>query len=690
MPINFSEVPFLRILLFWITGTSLYVFGFDAEAMVKINVASIVLIIFTISFKYLDLKTGISLFLMMAVMNTAYFRSHQLDSRQLKNHFSTQINCEEQFYFTAKIKELRHGDNTTTSIVEVLSAFCVSTPETIEVTSGNLLLTISGEEEKDELIPGKIIGFSTTVSKISDSGNPRSFSYKNYMARKRVFHRARIGMQDIHFAELDKRNFRKRLHVFRMDFIGNLNQYTNKDLSPGMITGIVLGDRSLLMDEINNAFRDVGAAHVLAVSGLHVGIVFSILFFFLQKANKYLRTGLILIGVWGFIVFAGMPPSAVRAGSMFSLFALGQLAGKRGHSMNILALCAVLHLFIEPNLMRDVGFQFSYLALGGIIVFFNKINALIPSPHSLFNPLKDLSCLSIAAQLGVLPLSIYYFNQASPYFMLSSLFSVFGAYIILSGGLLLGFSGFIWSPFANLLGWIMDWSCAILAWIMIGFTDLPFATAREIYLSWPALLMLYLIIILLAFILYRRIVSWQRPVILTLMAFLLMGFHGKVESTTGKSVYIYSTGRQLLVDVFSPNELTTIKSKDLSARAENFAASGNRIFYRSKDRKSELIEVERSALILQIQGSGSDILFMINELSLPGDFSSERPVHLIISGARNISSEDKEIIRTQNPLSITSAAGNTRLAAVALEEIADNLKVKFYNTFNKYHSLKNF
>ncbi|TVR81566.1 MAG: ComEC family competence protein [Saprospirales bacterium] len=690
MPISFSEVPFLRILLFWITGTTLYVFGFSIADVLKINGVLILFLLLPLVLKHFSWRTIIGLALMIALMNTAYYRSYQLDNRHLDMHFSTQLDCEDKIHFTAKIKEIRQGSNSTTSVVEILSALCEDRPETLKTTTGNLLLSISEEENIVELIPGRIIGFTANVFEIGESSNPRSFSYKNYMARQRVFHRARVSLEEIHFAENSKRNFRERLHRFRLDFIGNLKKHTDKDLSPGMITGIVLGDRSLLKDEINSAFRDVGAAHVLAVSGLHVGIVFSILFFFLHKVNKYLRTALIMIGVWSFIVFAGMPPSAVRAGSMFSLFALGQLVGRRGHSLNILAFCAVLHLFIEPNLMRDVGFQFSYLALGGIIVFFNKINGLIPSFHPWVNPLKDLSCLSIAAQLGVLPLSIYYFNQASPYFMLSSLFSVFGAYIILSGGLLLGFSGFIFSPLANILGWIMDWSCAILARIMIGFTELPYATAREIYLSWPALLMLYVMILLLAFIFYRRIKTWQRPVILSLIVFMLMGFQSKVESTTGTSIYVYSTGRELLVDVFSPNLMTTIKSNRLSSSAENFASKGNRIYYRTRDRDLRVVETADSSNLIHIQGSEADILIMINEVSLPINFNTERPVHLILSGLRGITTKEMKFLGDLKPLSITSAAGNTRSAATFLKETAEEIEIEFHNTFNRYHSIKNF
>ncbi len=684
MPVSFQEVPFLRLLAGWIAGSLAYVYGLDLNQLcLGILFIGLFVLVYRLAGK-LETSHFIGSLLILLMVLLGFGRSWSKDWQEMRNHFSQ---VEGELLLVGSIAEVNERQNSIALTVDVIGGREISRQKNLDKINGRLLLTVRENEGLDELIPGRKVQFKANFMEVAPPGNPRAFSYRDFLARKRIYHQAFVEKEDIMLLNQGGSNAREKIHTFRTGFIQNLKNHTQKPATAGMINGIVLGDRSLLKDEINSAFRDVGAAHVLAVSGLHVGIVFSIFYFFLKNANRLVRAVVILAGVWAFVIFAGAPPSAVRAGSMFSIFTLGGLFGKKAHSLNILAFCAFLHLFLEPNLMRDVGFQFSYLALAGIIIFFRKVNALIPAPRKL-SPVKDLISLSIAAQLGVLPLSVYYFGQASPYFMLSSIFSVAGAYLILTGGLITGLLGFVFPAGADLAGWFMDYICGGLAWVMLDFTKLPFATFKELYMNPGTLIVIYILTVITALIWYRRVANWQMPVYsLTVLVF-LTGFTCKLDSYGKDSFYIYSTGQGFLADVFVPGKVITLKTPGLTERSENFAASGNRQYYRTRNRKVRAITFQQGEEIKLIQTQYYSLIFSYGGAipeNLPTDSSRTK---LIFMGAEEISERKLRGMNPSKDIVLILTRSNSRRVNASLKEYAEKQGLDVATNFNHYFSSK--
>lgn len=691
MPTNFAEIPFFRIAIAFIAGISLHNYAAD-NALYYIFFAIVLIVI--MSFYFLNkssttLLTGLVIIGIAAI--SGYLRTEGLEKKERLLHF-TELECEDNYLIEGKIVEVNERARSMALVVAIKTAVCEKgSIRANKYNRGKILVSSLGKERFEDWVPGTSLRFIAPVKEIPPPSNPNSFSFKNFMARKRIYHQVFIAETEIHIIGSDQNKFRTKVFLFRRAFIENLKKYTFKENTAGILTGIVLGDKSIMDDEIHKAFRDVGAAHVLAVSGLHVGIVFSLLFFGLKKLPNWATASISIIGIWAFIILAGMPPSAMRAGTMFTLFSLGKLINKRAHPINILSFCALIHLFNEPMLLMDVGFQFSYLALLGIIVFFNKINARIPCPHYSLKIPRDLTSLSVAAQIGVLPLSIYYFNQASPYFMLSSIFSVMGAYILLSGGLFIGLVGFILPPIASLAGALLDWVAEILANCMLFFTKLPGATISEMYLSIQPLLIIYFLILLFALIIYRRLKRYQPILMVSFIVFLLSGFITKNDKTSTNSIYMYSSGRALLIDVFTPKKIQTIYCNHLTEATEHFSAHNNRIAYGTKSRNQQRILADSTNNLQIVRGSREDII-ICSFNTFPESLIKlhERPFHLVFTHSNKWKNGYHKILSDSNIASITSAAGNTFSFNQRLENLAKELGIEFNNTFNKYQSIKNF
>lgn len=203
------------------------------------------------------------------------------------------------------------------------------------------------------------------------------------------------------------------------------------DLAP-VAVALSLGDKSALSMEQRSSFANAGAMHVLAVSGLHVGILLAILqwMFYqipvLRKRNVYVICALLII--WGFALLTGLAPSVFRATLMFTILGVGFLLGKRFFSLNAVFVSALLILMLDGSALFDIGFQLSYLAILGISLFFQPVQSLLTLPYKWMRYVWDGVAVGVAAQIGTLPISLFYFHQFPNYFILTNI-----GLILLSG-----------------------------------------------------------------------------------------------------------------------------------------------------------------------------------------------------------------------------------------------------------------
>lgn len=203
-----------------------------------------------------------------------------------------------------------------------------------------------------------------------------------------------------------------------------------------VVAAMVLGDKSALTHDLKEIYSVTGASHVLALSGLHLGIIYTLLSLLLGGRRKKQYFSLFtIVGIWAYVFLVGIPVSVVRSALMLSLYALLSLAGRDRMSLNALAFSAVVMLMVNPISLFDVGFQLSFAAVLSIVVWMPLLMDVFPADYLLSHrAVRWLWCMvavSLAAQMGVAPLIAYYFGRFSPWFLLTNFVAIPAATLIL-------------------------------------------------------------------------------------------------------------------------------------------------------------------------------------------------------------------------------------------------------------------
>ena len=272
-----------------------------------------------------------------------------------------------------------------------------------------------------------------------------------------------------------------------------------------VIAAMAMGDKEALNQETKEAYSISGTSHILAVSGLHIGIIFQLIILLLGgKRRSKLTIILSTTIVWAYVIFIGFPASAVRAATMLSIYSLVLLSLRPDPTLNTLALAYVIMVLVNPLNIFDIGFQMSFLAVASILLFYPLFFNLLSSHSNIIRAIWGLFCVSLAAQIGTLPLIIFYFGRLSCYSLLTSFIAIPAATFILYLCALL----FILSPLTyipclataieGLMQIVMNVLTAITQFINTAFkltSMLPGASIEHIHLSLLQLLILYIAIL---------------------------------------------------------------------------------------------------------------------------------------------------------------------------------------------------
>ena len=258
---------------------------------------------------------------------------------------------------------------------------------------------------------------------------PNGFNYKNYLGNKNIFLISYAKCSQLNIVTSTNSTFSNFCQQIQRGLMDRINRSFQDANSIGLVKGILLGYKDDMDVNERQMYSLAGVGHVFAVSGMHVGMVYLLCLplLFFRHRNTWTKLSIpvaVLIVVWLFVIASGLTPSAMRAGMMISLYEIGNMCYRKVDKWNILAFTAVLSVFWNPNIVFDIGFQFSYLALIGIFFFYGRLNKIFSIKNPLLKFMVNMIILSISAQLTLLPLSLYYFGDFSPYFWLSSLIAM--------------------------------------------------------------------------------------------------------------------------------------------------------------------------------------------------------------------------------------------------------------------------
>lgn len=283
-----------------------------------------------------------------------------------------------------------------------------------------------------------------------------------------------------------------------------------------VIAAMAMGDKSALNQETKEAYSISGTSHILAVSGLHIGIIFQLIILLLGgKHRSKLTIILSTTIVWAYVIFIGFPASAVRAATMLSIYSMVLLSLRPDPTLNTLALAYIIMLLVNPFNIFDIGFQMSFLAVGSILLFYPLFFCLLSSHSNIIRAIWGLFCVSLAAQIGTLPLIVFYFGRISCYSLITSFIAIPAATLILYLCVLLfilsplTYISFLASPTEGLMQLVMNVLTSITQFINTAFhltSMLPGASIEHVHLSLLQLAILYIAILAG----YFAFVKWYR------------------------------------------------------------------------------------------------------------------------------------------------------------------------------------
>jgi len=380
---------------------------------------------------------------------------------------------------------------------------------------------------------GDIIALKLKLREFEKPKNPNQFDIVRYMKQKGIRFSSFVKTGEWILLKNNSNPIFTYSFKLRDKFIAVFHQHGIADKQLAVLSALTLGYRELLDDEINRIYSSTGAIHILSVSGLHVGILYLFLLFILRaipsnKLTELIKLIIVLLFLWFFAILTGLSPSVNRSALMFSLIAIGNWHGIKSNIYNTLATAAFALLVADPNNILNIGFQLSFLAVLSIVVFYPFIFSLIYFRNKILSNIWSLIAVSIAAQIGTLPITLGLFSQFPNYFILTNLIAIPLSTVILYLSVLL----LVTSPFqiiATLLGKTLNFLVLTLNSSLSWIESLPFSITSGIHLSSTQMIIFMLGLFFLAsFLFYRKLVQIQ----LLLFAFIILvalGFSVKNE-----------------------------------------------------------------------------------------------------------------------------------------------------------------
>lgn len=380
---------------------------------------------------------------------------------------------------------------------------------------------------------GDFILVRTKWNDIRNRNNPGEFDAERYWQSKGISRMGFINEDDYYLIDHKRVGILKEFFMTSRNYFSGVLDRVLPDNVKGVGKAILLGDRSDLEAESRNSFSNAGVMHMLAVSGLHVGIIMVILLAFLQQFLKVIsrRNALliVLLLTWVYAGLTGFSPSVLRAVIMFSIILFAGIISRKANNLNVLCFSATIMLFYDPSLINDLGFQLSYLAMTGIFLLYRPISRLFFFKSKLIQKIWEGTAVGIAAQLFTLPVTLYYFHQFPNYFFISNIGVMALSGIILGLGLVI--MTFSWS---SLLSKYLGLALGFLLFILLSFVQLieaiPGSVARGFEPNPVFIFAFYVLIVLLVlniknvrriqfiglgFILMLTFLQWDRGKALT-------------------------------------------------------------------------------------------------------------------------------------------------------------------------------
>jgi len=560
---KWSPYPYLRIVFFFAAGIFTYirVNYLPAFALPLFTALLLAYLVFWVLARIRKSADGHNLAGMAALLAfylAGFIQTHLLTAKSRTDNI-IHYQSESITYYVGVVNDyITHKPNTLSTTLALTQ---IRSNGTWKRVSGNVRITLKNGTGTEPVKYGTVLLVKGAPNLVQPPLNPDQFNYQQYLAQGQIYHQHYLNASQFIVAGQKPPHALVQLSIQLRGFLdAQLRKNIPSEREYGIATALILGIKDYLPEDIKTTYANTGTMHVLAVSGLHVALLFWILNLLVgrwseRKGFKVLSFLLLLGIIWLYGFVTALSASVLRAVVMFSLISFAKTFRKQANMYNTLAAAAFILLLYNPYFLLDVGFQLSFLAVVGIVYFQPKIYNWLEGNAWLPDKIWALVSTSLAAQLAVLPLSFYYFHQFPVYFLLANIAAIFLSNIALVVGFLL--LGFCWLPVVPaLLGQVITYSLSLMNYISNLLLHLPLAVISGISISQTQAWLLYGMLILLCFFL-----ALKRLTYFTLFTICWLIFSG-LQLTEAKSrqqqqlLVIYHVPRATAMGFVAGNSLT--------------------------------------------------------------------------------------------------------------------------------------
>ena len=604
------DFPLVKITIAFILGviTSYYLHLSVSLIMIPLSLSFLIFCFsyfWNLKHKKKYISFGVSVYFLSFLIGAITLISHT-DKLQKTNYTHCQSVYEKPESVTLILREkLKSNDYSDRYIGHIKSI-------SDKIYTGKIIVNIQKDSTPNRLIIGNTIKIQTSLQANKSNKNPNQFDYSRYLSDKQIYAQIYCQKKDILVSKTVTKDIWYYCAKLHSRIVSNLEKSKFNKAEMNVALALILGQQQEISQDIILDYQYSGATHILSVSGLHVGFIMLFITFILKpipntKKGSFIKLASILISLAGFAIISGLSPSVLRSVVMFSFVAVGNHLRRTGNIYHTLLVSILLILLFEPYFLFDVGFQLSYLALFFILWLQPLLKNIYKPKNKLTIYIWEALTVSFAAQIGTLPLCLYYFHQFPGLFFVTNIIILPVLSFIMIAGIVVMIMAIFTSPplFITL---IFEKSIYLLNLMIHAVASVDSFVIRDISFNSYHLLTFYLFIIysILWFKKpnYNKLVLTFCSLILIQIAFIVTKF--QTESET--ELIVYNEKNNTLISERTGKNIVlytrdTTFNKNKNNRNLNMYLVGNSIaLNKIKEIKNLLYFKDKKLLIIDSTG----------------------------------------------------------------------------------------
>lgn len=504
----------------------------------------------------------------------------------------------------------------------------------IEVNQKAIIYFKKEDQKAINYKPGDKIYFNSKLTLVNKTTNPFAFDFHAYLWNRGITHQTYVWHNFNHFL-IDQNNlgFLNQIALnARGAFLNVFNKYLKDPDQNAIASAMILGYRNMVSEDMYKAFSDSGSVHILAVSGMHLGILAFILvriFDKIKSKNKiviHIKIIAIIFLLWFFALITGAAPAIIRAAIMFTFILYGKYTKKLYNSYNILAFCSILMLAYDPYLLFQASFQFSFLAMLSLSYFQERISLWYIPENKVLAGIWEYVTAALAAQILVVPFTIYFFHKFPVYFIISGVVSVWLSTIALYAGLLVMLLEFILPSINVVIVPVFKLFLTLFIYSVKWVKALPLASIDGLTLNNFEFFISAVFLISFMFYWHEKNFKYLLATLLSSLIFIFSLTYRLHIANHQKFALVYDVNKSSIIDFFDGRNVFYFQLDSLKENQLNFINYNNRIFHFTKTIKNiDYAENFRSDRILKneniIQFKNVNFAFIFDEKYKCMDYS---------------------------------------------------------------------